>query len=61
MCFMTNTLKVTSEPSYDDIEISKEELLQAFIKLSESFDSKKEDCLSLKKENEMLKNQNAFS
>ena len=28
MCFMTNTPKVTPEPSYDDIEISKEVLLQ---------------------------------
>ena len=56
MCFMANTPKVTSEPSYDDIEVSKEVLLQAFIELSESFDSKKEDCLRLKKENEMLKN-----
>ena len=30
VCFMANTPKVTSEPSYDDIEISKEVLLQAF-------------------------------
>ena len=27
MCFMANSPKVTSEPSYDDIEISKEEFI----------------------------------
>ena len=43
MCFIANTPKVTSEPSYDDIEISKEELLQAFIELLENYDSKKKD------------------
>ena len=31
MCFVTNTREVTPETSYDDTEISKEELLQAFI------------------------------
>ena len=61
VCFMANTPKVTTEPYDDDSEISKELLLQAFIELSESFDSKKEDCLKLKKENEMLKNQIAIS
>ena len=49
MCFMANKPKVSFEPSYDDIKISKEVLLQAFIELSESFDSKKEYCLKLKK------------
>ena len=48
-CFMANTPKVTFKPSYDDIEKSKEELLQAFIELSENYDSKKKDCLKLKK------------
>ena len=57
---MINTPKVTFEPSYDDIEIRKEESLQAFIELSENYDSKKKDCLKLKKENEMLKNQIAI-
>ena len=60
MCFMANTPEVTPEPSYDDTEISKEELLQVFIELLENYDSKKKECLKLKKENEMLNNQIAI-
>ena len=39
VCFMENTPKVNSEPSFDDSGVTKDELLNAFLELSDNYDS----------------------
>ena len=41
MCFMANTLKVNSEPSFDNSGVTQEDLLNAFVELSNSYNSLK--------------------
>ena len=39
-----------------DSEVTQDDLLNAFIELSNSYDSLKKNCLTMKKENEVLQN-----
>ena len=53
---MANTPKVNSEPSINDCELTKDVIVNAFVELSDNYDSLKKNFLKMKKKNEVLQN-----